>query len=79
MTRSEHLVGNGARGPEVAASIPGDAEEVFVNVQGDEPLVEPEAIDTSWSRPLNRKKVFRVATLMVLHRKTRRYQWTPTL
>ena len=45
MTRSEHRSGT-ERVAEVAAHIPGPAEEVFVNVQGDEPLVEPEAIDT---------------------------------
>src|SRR6202140_2742231 len=45
MTRSEHRSGT-ERVAEVAVHIAGQGEEVFVNVQGDEPLVEPEAIDT---------------------------------
>jgi 3-deoxy-manno-octulosonate cytidylyltransferase (CMP-KDO synthetase) len=43
MTRSDHRTGT-ERIAEVAAHEPGD---VFVNVQGDEPLVDPAAIDTS--------------------------------
>jgi 3-deoxy-manno-octulosonate cytidylyltransferase (CMP-KDO synthetase) len=45
MTRSEHRSGT-ERVAEVAVGISGGDAEVFVNVQGDEPLVEPEAIDT---------------------------------
>ncbi|MGB2676390.1 MAG: 3-deoxy-manno-octulosonate cytidylyltransferase [Candidatus Acidiferrum sp.] len=43
MTRSDHRTGT-ERIAEVAAHEPGD---VFVNVQGDEPLVDPVAIDTA--------------------------------
>ena len=45
MTRSEHRSGT-ERVAEVAVGLAGSEDEVFVNVQGDEPLVEPEAIDT---------------------------------
>jgi 3-deoxy-manno-octulosonate cytidylyltransferase (CMP-KDO synthetase) len=41
MTRSEHRTGT-ERVAEVAAHVAGD---VFVNVQGDEPLLDPEAVD----------------------------------
>ena len=43
MTRSDHRTGT-ERIAEVAAHEPGD---VFVNVQGDEPLINPVAIDTA--------------------------------
>jgi 3-deoxy-manno-octulosonate cytidylyltransferase (CMP-KDO synthetase) len=43
MTRSDHRTGT-ERIAEVAAHEPGD---VFVNVQGDEPLIDPVAIDTA--------------------------------
>ncbi len=43
MTRSDHRTGT-ERSAEVAAHEPGD---VFVNVQGDEPLIDPVAIDTA--------------------------------
>jgi 3-deoxy-manno-octulosonate cytidylyltransferase (CMP-KDO synthetase) len=43
MTRAEHRTGT-ERIAEVAAHEPGD---VFVNVQGDEPLIDPTAIDTA--------------------------------
>ena len=43
MTRSDHRTGT-ERIAEVAAHEPG---EVFVNVQGDEPLIDPVAIDTA--------------------------------
>jgi 3-deoxy-manno-octulosonate cytidylyltransferase (CMP-KDO synthetase) len=43
MTRSDHRTGT-ERIAEVAAHEPGD---VFVNVQGDEPLIDPVAIDTT--------------------------------
>jgi 3-deoxy-manno-octulosonate cytidylyltransferase (CMP-KDO synthetase) len=63
MTRSEHRSGT-ERVAEVAASVPGGAEEVFVNVQGDEPLVEPEAIDTL-VEAIESEEGVSVATLMV--------------
>ena len=43
MTRSDHRTGT-ERIAEVAAHEPGD---IFVNVQGDEPLIDPMAIDTA--------------------------------
>lgn len=43
MTRSDHRTGT-ERIAEVAAHEPG---EIFVNVQGDEPLIDPAAIDTA--------------------------------
>jgi 3-deoxy-manno-octulosonate cytidylyltransferase (CMP-KDO synthetase) len=46
MTRSEHRSGT-ERVAEVAATTIREGEEIFVNVQGDEPLIEPAAIDTA--------------------------------
>ena len=46
MTRSEHRSGT-ERVAEVAATTVREGEEIFVNVQGDEPLIEPAAIDTA--------------------------------
>ena len=43
MTRSDHRTGT-ERIAEVAANVDGD---VFVNVQGDEPLIDPSSIDTA--------------------------------
>src|SRR5580700_1559672 len=43
MTRTEHRTGT-ERVAEVAAHVEGD---VFVNAQGDEPLLDPAAIDTA--------------------------------
>jgi 3-deoxy-manno-octulosonate cytidylyltransferase (CMP-KDO synthetase) len=43
MTRTDHRTGT-ERVAEVAAHVPGD---VFVNVQGDEPLLDPVAVDTA--------------------------------
>ena len=43
MTRGDHRTGT-ERVAEVAAHVPG---EVFVNVQGDEPLLDPVALDTA--------------------------------
>ncbi len=63
MTRSEHRSGT-ERVAEVAAGIPGGGEEIFVNVQGDEPLVEPEAIDTL-VEAIESDEGVSVATLMV--------------
>jgi 3-deoxy-manno-octulosonate cytidylyltransferase (CMP-KDO synthetase) len=44
MTRAEHRSGT-ERVAEVAATIGGGEDQIFLNVQGDEPLVEPGAID----------------------------------
>ncbi len=63
MTRSEHRSGT-ERVAEVAATIHGGDQEVFVNVQGDEPLVEPEAIDTL-VEAIEAEEDVAVATLMV--------------
>ena len=63
MTRSEHRSGT-ERVAEVAAHIGGAENDVFVNVQGDEPLVEPEAIDTLVEAVESDEGVS-VATLMV--------------
>ncbi len=63
MTRSEHRSGT-ERVAEVAVGIPGGGEEVFVNVQGDEPLVEPEAIDTLVDA-IESEEGVSIATLMV--------------
>ena len=49
MTRSDHRTGT-ERVAEVAAHEPGD---VFVNVQGDEPLLDPAAVDTAVSALLS--------------------------
>ena len=46
MTRSEHRSGT-ERVAEVAATTVHEGEEIFVNVQGDEPLIEPVAIDAA--------------------------------
>lgn len=63
MTRSEHRTGT-ERVAEVAAAIHTGDQEVFVNVQGDEPLVEPEAIDTL-IEAIESEEGVSVATLMV--------------
>src|SRR5580692_8936255 len=63
MTRPDHRSGT-ERVAEVAVGIPGADEEVFVNVQGDEPLVEPEAIDTL-VEAIESEDGVSVATLMV--------------
>ena len=44
MTRAEHRSGT-ERVAEVAAAITAHEEEIFVNVQGDWPLIDPEVID----------------------------------
>jgi 3-deoxy-manno-octulosonate cytidylyltransferase (CMP-KDO synthetase) len=46
MTRADHRSGT-ERVAEVAASEAGRAAEIFVNVQGEEPLIEPAAIDAA--------------------------------
>ncbi|HVA96009.1 MAG TPA: 3-deoxy-manno-octulosonate cytidylyltransferase [Candidatus Dormibacteraeota bacterium] len=63
MTRSEHRSGT-ERVAEVAATIGGGQDEIFINVQGDEPLVEPEAIDTL-VEAIESDESVAVATLMV--------------
>jgi 3-deoxy-manno-octulosonate cytidylyltransferase (CMP-KDO synthetase) len=64
MTRAEHRSGT-ERVAEVAASItPSNDQEIYVNVQGDEPLIEPEAIDTVVEAVESDHDVS-VATLMV--------------
>src|SRR6202790_1623400 len=63
MTRSEHRSGT-ERVAEVAATATREGDEIFVNVQGDEPLIEPEAIDTAVEAVESDEGVS-VATLMV--------------
>jgi 3-deoxy-manno-octulosonate cytidylyltransferase (CMP-KDO synthetase) len=63
MTRSEHRSGT-ERVAEVAVALRGNDDEVFINVQGDEPLVEPEAIDTL-VEAIEGEEGVSVATLMV--------------
>jgi len=46
MTRAEHRSGT-ERVAEVAATAVHGGEDIFVNVQGDEPLIEPAAIDAA--------------------------------
>jgi len=58
MTRTEHRTGT-ERVAEVAAHVEG---EVFVNVQGDEPLLDPVAVDTAVSALLE-EPVAQVATV----------------
>ena len=63
MTRPEHRSGT-ERVAEVAATSVRDGEEIFVNVQGDEPLIEPAAIDTL-VEAIESDESVSVATLMV--------------
>ena len=63
LTRSEHRSGT-ERVAEVAASRAMAGEDVFVNVQGDEPLIEPDAIDTL-VETIESEDGISVATLMV--------------
>jgi 3-deoxy-manno-octulosonate cytidylyltransferase (CMP-KDO synthetase) len=63
MTRTDHRTGT-ERIAEVAAHTDG---EVFVNVQGDEPLVDPAAIDTAVNSLLE-EPVAAIATVAVLIR-----------
>jgi 3-deoxy-manno-octulosonate cytidylyltransferase (CMP-KDO synthetase) len=63
MTRAEHRSGT-ERVAEVAAHDQSSGEEIFVNVQGDEPLVEPDAIDTL-VEAMEAEDGVSVATLMV--------------
>lgn len=63
MTRAEHRSGT-ERIAEVAATMAGGGDEIFVNVQGDEPLIEPAAIDTAVEAVESDESVS-IATLMV--------------
>ena len=63
LTRPEHRSGT-ERVAEVAATMSSAENEIFVNVQGDEPLIEPEAIDTLIEAIESEEGVL-VATLMV--------------
>jgi 3-deoxy-manno-octulosonate cytidylyltransferase (CMP-KDO synthetase) len=63
MTRAEHRSGT-ERIAEVAATTTHGEEEIYVNVQGDEPLIEPAAIDTVIEAVESDENVS-VATLMV--------------
>src|SRR5258707_2045862 len=54
MTRTEHRTGT-ERVAEVAAREEGD---IFVNVQGDEPLLDPNAIDTAGNSPVGEAQDF---------------------
>ena len=63
MTRSEHRSGT-ERVAEVAASLGRGVEEIFVNVQGDEPLIEPDAIDAAVQAIESEESVL-ISTLMV--------------
>ena len=63
MTRSEHRSGT-ERVAEVAASAAGAGAEIFVNVQGDEPLIEPAAVDAA-VEALEEDTAIGVATLAV--------------
>jgi 3-deoxy-manno-octulosonate cytidylyltransferase (CMP-KDO synthetase) len=61
MTRSDHRTGT-ERVAEVAAHVEGD---VFVNVQGDEPLLDPAAVDTAVKALLAEPRAY-VATVATL-------------
>jgi len=63
MTRAEHRSGT-ERLAEVAASAASSGAEIFVNVQGDEPLIEPAAVDAAVAILLEDSSV-EVATLAV--------------
>src|SRR5258708_4683890 len=63
MTRSEHRSGT-ERVAEVAAAMAPEGNEIFVNVQGDEPLIEPDAIDAA-VEAIEAEENVSVSTLMV--------------
>ena len=63
MTRADHRSGT-ERVAEVAARAEGGGGEIFVNVQGDEPLIEPAAVDAA-VEALRADKSVAVATLAV--------------
>ena len=60
MTSADHATGNGP--PEVARAL---SCEIVVNVQGDEPLIEPSSIDAveAVARPARRRHVHRSARI----------------
>ncbi|MBI3406591.1 MAG: 3-deoxy-manno-octulosonate cytidylyltransferase [Acidobacteria bacterium] len=62
-TRPDHRSGT-ERMAEVAASPAGEGTEIFVNVQGDEPLIYPEAIDAAVEAMIADSSI-QVATLCV--------------
>lgn len=61
MTSPHHQSGTD-RVAEIARAIPGDARDVFVNVQGDEPLIDPRAIEKAAALVASGR--FAVGTLM---------------
>ena len=63
MTRAEHRSGT-ERVAEVAAGMARESAEIFVNVQGDEPLIEPDAIDAS-VEAIESDESVQISTLMV--------------
>jgi 3-deoxy-manno-octulosonate cytidylyltransferase (CMP-KDO synthetase) len=63
MTRHEHRSGT-ERVAEVAAGLVQEVNEIFVNVQGDEPLIEPDAIDTA-VEAIEADENILISTLMV--------------
>jgi 3-deoxy-manno-octulosonate cytidylyltransferase (CMP-KDO synthetase) len=63
MTRAEHRSGT-ERIAEVAATTTHGGEEIYLNVQGDEPLIEPAAIDAV-IEAIESDESVAVATLMV--------------
>ncbi len=63
MTRAEHRSGT-ERVAEVAATAVRGGDDIFVNVQGDEPLIEPAAIDAA-VEAIESEEGLRVATLAV--------------
>jgi len=63
MTRSEHRSGT-ERVAEVAAAPAHGEEEIYVNVQGDEPMIEPAAIDLV-VKAIESEDEVNVATLVV--------------
>ena len=63
MTRPDHRSGT-ERVAEVAAGAAWEGVEIFINVQGDEPLIDPEAIDTL-IEAIELDESVSVATLMV--------------
>jgi 3-deoxy-manno-octulosonate cytidylyltransferase (CMP-KDO synthetase) len=68
MTRGEHRCGT-ERVAEVAAHLPADAMTIYLNVQGDEPLIDPMALD-ALAAALSGDPAIQTATLCspILHR-----------
>ena len=63
MTRAEHRSGT-ERVAEVAATAIRGGDDIFVNVQGDEPLIDPEAIDAAVEAVESDEQVL-IATLAI--------------